>query len=276
MQEQNMTPEGILENIVADALVVGALTVAAALALLIGRWRQHARLLRFLGCSIEDPLIVVYFSTLVIQHGGALDFRGITRTYVGPAVPESEYLLARTISAAVEVPASDWIPRLLVRAIRLIPNRRVKGWLGPHEAEVRYELSPLQVPVELPHAPTICLGSPGYNYASDFYLSNLNPFLVFGGGAHPDVRHAGGDPVSFAGDVGMLQRLHTPEGLPVYLAAGLGTNGTRGALQHLITDWQNLERRFGDGEFALALGFPWFAQDPFGFRRPTELLSLSR
>jgi hypothetical protein len=271
-----MTLGGILENIVADALVVGATTIAAVVILATSRWRKHARLLRFVGCTPEHSLIVVFFSTLVIQPGGALDFRGIARTYAGPAVPESEYLLARTLSAALEAPTSHLLAQFLVRAMKFIPNRRIRCWLGPSEAAVQYELSPLQVPVRLPTAPTICLGSPGYNYASDFYLSNLNPLLTFGGGAQPDIRQPGGPQVSYAGDVGMLQRLRTPDGYPVYIAAGLGTNGTRGALQHLIADWQRLEKRFGDGEFALALGFPWFQDDPFGFRRPTELLALTR
>jgi len=264
---------GVVENLVADLVFLVGIAACAALLLATTRWRTYAQLLRFVGLRTDRPLLVVFFSTLVVRSGGSTGFNGMPRTYSGPAVPEAEWKEARTISRAIEAPSRGLFARLLINAIGRIPSSGLREWLGPQEIEVQYELSYLQVPAPLPAAVTICLGSPGYNYASHVYLSTLSPLLVFVGGGIQD--HAG-RPVTHNGDVAMLQRLHTNEGFPIYIAAGLGVNGTRGALRHLFADWKDLNRRFGNGDFALALGFPWFQQDPFGFERPVELLALSR
>jgi len=271
-----MTFGGVLENIVADVIFLVALTVIATALVVVTRWQTRARLLRFLGCRSDTPLLFVFFSTLVVRQFGSMGFDGVARSYSGPAVPEAEYLLARTISDAIEAPSRGLFARLLVLAIQRIPWDRTKRWLGPQEVEVRYELSHLQVPVPLPDAATICLGSPGYNYVTHTYLSTLNPLLAFGPGSNPGIVDEKGTLITYAGDVGMLQRLGRDDGFPVYIAAGLGVNGTRGALKHLFASWRQLEKRFGNADFALALGFPWFPQDPFGSHHPVELLALSR
>jgi hypothetical protein len=271
-----MTLEGILENLVADALVLVGVTVGGIVVLIVTRWRTHTRLLRFLSCQYEMSRLVVFFSTLVVRQWGSLGFDGLPRSYAGPAVPETEYLIARTISRALELPAQGWFSRLLARALQVIPGERTRYWLSSRDIEVEYELSPLQIPVPLPAAVTLCLGSPGYNYATSFYLSNLNPLLTFGPDPHPDIRESTGAAVAHNGDIGMLQRLRTTGGFPVYFAAGLGVNGTRGAVEYLFTEWRSLEERFGTADFALALGFRWFHEDPFGFHRPIELRALSR
>jgi hypothetical protein len=271
-----MTLGGLLENIIADVIFLTGITICATVLLATTRWRTQARLLRFLGLQTDKPLLVVFFSTLVVRQGGSTGFDGVRRTYSGPAVPEAEWKEGQIVSRALEVPGRGLLARLLMTAIRRIPWDRVRDWLGPQEVEIQYELSYLQVPAPLPAAVTICLGSPGYNYATDVYLSTLSPLLTFSGGPNPDIRDESGNPVTHDGDVGMLQRLRRDDGLPVYIAAGLGTNGTRGALQRLFTAWRDLEKRFGTGDFALALGFPWFRDDPFGSQRPVELLALSR
>jgi hypothetical protein len=271
-----MSLGGVLENIVADIIFLAILTVSAAALVIVTRWRTHARLLRFLGCRSDQPRLFVFFSTLVVTRFGSIGFGGVAQSYSGPAVPEAEYLLTRTISDAVETPSRSLFSRFLILAIQRIPWDRMKRWLGPQEVEVRYELSPLQVPVPLPNAATICLGSPGYNYVTHTYLSTLNPLLTFGPGSNPGIIDGNGNPVMYPGDVGMLQRLGRNDGFPVYIAAGLGVNGTRGALKHLLASWPQLERRFDTADFALALGFPWFPQDPYGSQHPVELLALSR
>ena len=267
---------GVLENIVADVIFLAILTVSGTALVVVTRWQTRARLLRFLGCRSDTPLLFVFFSTLVVKQFGSMGFDGVARSYSGPAVPQAEYLLSRTISDAIEFPSRGLFTRLLVLAIQHIPWDRTKRWLGPQEVEVRYELSHLQVPVPLPAAATICLGSPGYNYVTDTYLSTLNPLLAFGPGSNPGIVDEKGTLITYAGDVGMLQRLHRNDGFPVYIAAGLGVNGTRGALKYLFASWRKLEKRFRTGDFALALGFPCFQNDPFGSERGVELAAFSR
>jgi hypothetical protein len=92
----------------------------------------------------------------------------------------------------------------------------------------------------------------------------------------PEIQDRSGTAVTHDGDIGMLQRLRREDGFPVYVAAGLGINGTRGALQYLFANWRDLAKEYGNHDFAVALGFPGFRQDPFGSQRPTKLLALHR
>ncbi|MEX0785064.1 MAG: hypothetical protein WD939_00355 [Dehalococcoidia bacterium] len=272
-----MTWGGILENLVADfAFVVLITPLFATIVLAFTRWRPHAKLIRFLGCTPESKLVVVYFSNLNIQRGGAGDFRGQSRTYSGSAVPESEYALIQTISGAVEAPVNDWVSRLFSGLVDKVPGRAIKQWLGPFRVEVQYKLSPLATPATAPKAVTICLGSAGYNSMTDHYARTLQPLMWFSLDIPKELMQAEGPPIVHDGDIGLLHRLTVERGHVAYIAAGLGVNGTRGALRFLFSNWESLQRTYGEMDFAVALAFPWVSDDPTGRRPPIEIAELSR
>jgi hypothetical protein len=268
---------GITENIVADIIFVFAITpLFATLVLIMTRWRPHAQLIRFLGCTSQSLTIAVFFSNLKIQRGGAWDFRDLPRTYSGSAVPESEFALMQTITEALEAPVSDWLSRLISGLAKRVPGRKVRNWLGPRRVEVLYELSPLASPPRVPKAVTICLGSAGYNSVTDLYMSTMQPLMWFSLDIPKQLYQSGGTPIDHDGDLALLHRFRVEEGHVVYIAAGVGINGTRGALRFLFSNWRELDRKYSHREFAIALAFPSVYDDPFGFRRPTQLAELSR
>jgi hypothetical protein len=64
-------------------------------------------------------------------------------------------------------------------------------------------------------------------------------------------------PASDRHDIAILEKLTDRDrsNCSIIIAAGLGLLGTMGAVQYLIDHWPDLQRSYGDSDFALALQF---------------------
>ena len=153
-----MTCNAILENIVADVLVLFmGISVAWLYALAVGR----RRLLKFFGVA-KSRRVTLYVSRLNVLRFGSLGADGLFRSYQGSAVPFSEMRVAERfrdlfnyfVPSWVDKPA--WLKRLLISDVEL---EIMQGPPVMKDTSGAYTL--------------ITLGSPAYNQVSRFVERKL-------------------------------------------------------------------------------------------------------
>ena len=109
----------------------------------------------------------------------------------------------------------------------------------------------------------ITVGSQGYNVVTNYCVSrNLAQLQISHNGTAIQVMKGKNKgevirPASNQHDIAILERLidHTRNDTTIIIGAGLGVIGTMGAIQYLIDHWHELDKTYGNREFALLLQF---------------------
>jgi hypothetical protein len=105
--------------------------------------------------------------------------------------------------------------------------------------------------------PTICLGGVGWNRATELYLQDAKYLLDFMS-KQIDPKY----------DVGYLAKFYAPRHRKtVIVAAGAGINGTRAAVRHLVSMWNQLQKMYGDQNFIITFVCPHRVHDDEGYKK---------
>lgn len=271
--------QGIFSDLVASFiwLLMGILVTMVFRGLtLIPSMRQRIKLFRFLGINKDRPEFRVYLSTVFVQPGGSVDSKGTPRTYAGPATPGNELAVIQPLTNLFHSRALGNLSA---------PMRR---WLGAKVHWAFQGIYPLVSPSpektsQVEPTNTLVVGSEYYNTAGELYMETGDPFLempensetirVRKGPRSGDVFRRRPNHID---DVAILEKLlDEVRGTTIFLAAGLGVVGTRGAVQYLIDDWATLQKDFGDKPFAVCLRFQDIAKDPGAYQKPVKLADFS-
>jgi hypothetical protein len=261
-------------NVSGDLIATALIVIVGFGLAVIAFWGPRRKLLRFFGVRPLKASLRIYASNLDIVPGGARDFRGTPRSYQGAAIPEYEFL-------AVEPVARLFYSRLLENFPVEWRERLEQRFWNLHNVRPILTLSPLnEQDIEFDNL--ISLGSSGYNVVTDYYerhhkmkihfdVSDMqSPFKIRDG-----KRKGEAIPLTQGLDMSILEKIRdVNHGTVVFISAGWDINGTRGALQFLVNNWEPLERVFGDEEFAICLHFPHRSVDPDGYRKPQVILSI--
>jgi hypothetical protein len=162
-----------------------------------------------------------------------------------------------------------WVPEVIIR--------RLESWGFFKRPEIIFQASP-QREQDIEFDNLILIGSQAYNVVTGYYITRGTPYLTL----EFDTTDPGvvirrgrntGERIPFGqDDLAVLLRIRDAEhGTTVFIGAGMGVNGTRGAIEYLMNNWEELRRVYGDQEFGLCLRFPSIIQDQKGFRRPDVL-----
>ena len=246
---------------IGDILLTAAPYVIGGLATFVGfiifGLSKQRKLLRFLGLDKESRRVIVYLSSLLIPRGCAVGFDGQPRSYQGITIPIEELSVSALLSKALRIDAFENIPP----AIRK-PLQKRSAIFRPITVDVN--ASPMQEnDIDFSTRSIITVGSQGYNvvtnYCVDHNLSQLQ--ITHNGNAIQIVqgRHRGETirRPSNQHDIAILEKLvdRTRNDTTIIVGAGLAVLGTMGAIHYLIDHWQELEKLYGDREFALVLQF---------------------
>lgn len=261
----------VLSNLISHLLLVMLGAVIALALYFVKVFPRYRRLLRFFGLSPASPQLRVYFSTLWIPSGTAQDAKGTSRSYQGPAVPEYELEVISTILR----PFIELQPRDLPQAV----SRRLVNWGLLTVPQIRFAPSPLD-DKHLQFENLILVGSRGYNVATEYYVTRGNPYFILDIESRlPTVSitrgRNKGENITAQADIAVLTKIIDQEhNTAVFIAAGLGVNGTLGAIEYLINHWSELQERYGDEEFGVCLKVPPIGEDPTGYRKQDVLRQL--
>jgi hypothetical protein len=268
----------LLVNVLAGLILVVLGWVIRAPLRLPFVYRKRDRLLGFFGVTKENLSQTIYLSTVFVTQGGSADFQGDRRTFSGPAVPDYELKAIQPLVQLFDDPFLDGLP---------VPLR---NWLSNTVHWSFRQLSPeiLASPRDrnqVRHGGSlITVGSQYYNSAGDLYTETLEPYLrmmVYSSLAIIQVQRGPreGDVIrqdfnATPQDFAILEKLHDhATDTTVFIAAGLGTLGTTGAVYYLARNWHELRQRFGDSPFALCLRFDDIVADPHAHLKPTEVFA---
>jgi len=130
---------------------------------------------------------------------------------------------------------------------------------------------------ELFSTPTISIGGPRHNLATQYYFTACQPSFLFEKceGNWKVIWNRGAQKgtvvnVPQGWEAAILLKVvdRSTQAQPmVFIAAGTEGPGTKAAVHYLITHWRELQREFGDGEFGICLKFPSVADIPEGYLR---------
>jgi len=269
---------GLGENIVANILAT-ILIALAGWVLSIGLrlpfvFRKRRRLFGFLGIGQGRPSFTVYLSTVFVRPGGSVDFRGASRTFMGPAIPSAELSVVEPISRLFHEPVLDGLPNAVRRGL----GERVH-WSFQRIAPT-FSASP-QDRNRVEPGNILTIGSQYYNSAGDLYTETCSPILKMEQRGNSMIIRVQRGPRSGdtfeqrpgqMDDLAIVEKLKdTPTASTIFIAAGLGVVGTMGATQFIADNWEKLKQDFGNKQFAVCLRFQNVADDPQAFRKPVEL-----
>lgn len=163
---------GLFPNVLANILAAIALLIIGWIVSLILRlpfvYKNKRRLFEFFGLTKDLLDINVYLSTVFVRRGGSTDFRGIARTFFGPAIPSAELSVIQPFNRLFSNPFLDSLPDVF------------RNWLGEkvHWSFKRINPSFNPSPVsttDIRDGNIIAVGSHAYNTASDLYIKTMNP-----------------------------------------------------------------------------------------------------
>jgi len=237
-------------------------------------YRRRRNLFKFFGMSGSDARLTAYLSTVFVQPGGSLDFRGTARTFAGPAIPFAELSTVEPIAKLFSDPLLEGLPA----PIRAWLGNKVHWSFGSITPDFR--ASP-QDRNAVACGNLLTVGSQYYNSAGDLYTETLGTILkmeqvpqgmrirVQGGPRAGDsFQPRPGQP----DDLAIVEKLYDQATKStVLVAAGLGVVGTMGAVYFIVERWQELFEEFGTGRFAICLRFQNVVDDPSAFKKPIEL-----
>jgi len=265
-------------NVVGQILAGVAVAILGWLSSVVLRlpfiYRQRRELFRFFGITQDEQGFIVYLSTLFVLPGGSVDFRGTPRSFQGPAIAAAELGTFQPVSQLFLSPFLEGLPA------------PIRAWLGNRVHWTFRQILPEFAPSprdrrEVEPTNMLTVGSQYYNTARDLYANTGNPFLKMEqAGRRMAIRVRKGPRTgdvfesrpSRADDLAIVERLlDVAHKTTVFIAAGMGVVGTRGAVQYLIDNWAGLYKDFGTEPFAICLRFQDVASDPNAYKKPVEL-----
>ena len=258
----------IIVNVISTVLVW--FLIAVVVIIVLGRRRRKLR--RFFGLS-DRQRIVAYLSSMPIDPASMEDRQGIRGSHRGIVLPNVEFRCVAPLMAVFSSRWSDCIADFLVT---------MAGIYNLRKPEIDFAASPL-IEAEIRPVTTIAVGSIKFNTVTRYYLRTLAPFFDFYYDHDNDlcVRVSRGARVADAVhrdreyDIAVLQRLWDAENrMFVFLAGGLGANGSRAAVEFLVKNWSALADGYEEGEFGICLRCPWYDLDPTGYERSEVIMRL--
>jgi hypothetical protein len=230
---------------------------------------KQRKLLGFLGVDERSRRVIVYLSSLLIPHGCALGFDRQPRSYQGIAIPTGELSIGTPLSRALTIDPFESIPPVFRKRLQeknaLFRQTKVDVYASPmDEREIDFSTRSI-----------ITDGSQGYNVVTNYCIRhNLGQLQITDDGKTIRIvkgKHQGEiiSPPSNKHDIAILERIvdRSRNDTTIIIGAGLGVVGTTGAIQYLMDHWQELNKNYGNKEFALVLQF-----GPSGILPPEELL----
>jgi hypothetical protein len=256
---------GVVVNLFSNVVWAILLAILAVVLYFAKGLPKYRKLLRFFGISANKPKLRVYFSTLWIPAFGSVDVQGTPRSYQGPAIPEYEF----GVISPILQPFSALRPRGLPRSVM----QRLEAWGLFTIPCIEFGASPREEK-DLQFDNLILVGSRAYNVATNYYVNRGNPYLVLDFDSHQPavVVSRGknkGERITAQADMAVLVKIIDQEhNSTVFIGAGMGVNGTRGAIKYLFDHWEELQARYGNQEFGLCLKVPPINEDPLGYEKP--------
>lgn len=236
----------IFLNLAANILTA----IVGAVGAYVTGWLPKRAQQRWMGMVAKQPSLQIYTSNLKIKRGGteAVEGETITAGFVGSAMNEREYQSALKLRDSLR-------PSRIIEVFAELINRRLEQTdvhvCPPKWDERRAPLSNL-----------VFLGSPIYNSGTKYYLQDNRriKFVLstdnkrvlkieeqeFTRKSEPD-----GTP-NPSDDVGMICRTNKG-GRSIFICAGLGTEGTCDAANHLAVRWRSIREMCGSREFIILL-----------------------
>jgi len=242
-------------------IIGGFITVLALL--YFGRyWWRTQKMRRFFGQD-RAPKLIIYLSTLWIPQFSSVDPDGVPRSFKGPALPTGELSAVADISRMFETEKLNIPRRIRPFVDSLWPLKPVTLIFSPsprQEKDIEFEN-------------IIAVGSFAYNTASRYYQRHGNPYLKIQDGVQGILIDKGprkGEVIAPTSDLAILERMIDETwNRVIFHCAGLGVNGTLGAVRYLSNHWEEMYNRYGrDGAFAYVMECPWEHQDPKGYQKP--------
>jgi hypothetical protein len=241
--------------------------------------RRRHKLYRFFGITGGKP-VVVYFSTVFTGYGST-DAQGrdltsvLVKQQISPteireaALPDGEFQVIPAISQLFASRLVEVVPDML--------SGLADSFWMLKRPKLEFKLSP-QKPEELRATSSICVGGPAFNSATAYYLLTCRPFLTFvresdtNDKEHIEVARGNktGTVITheLGWDVAVLNRVTDTESKnTIFIAAGLGVNGTRAAVDYLISNWEKLAKTYQDQDFGICLKCPGSSIEPEGYRK---------
>jgi hypothetical protein len=222
--------EGIFVNLISDFIFL-ALTIFLVFIFL--RVTKRSKLLSFFSVKESKP-IVIYLSNLTIRPGGAVGVDGIPRSYQWGAIPQYEV---------------DLIPRLQRLFNFIIPG--LESQPGPlrsllfSDVEVNIRASPLQPGNVARDCTFIAVGSTGYNMASkriEEEFHSTGRFIETADAVGIQAAKLAPEYDSRCSFVERVRDQSTEQ--TAFYVAGLSICGTVGAVNYLVTRWDNLAKKY--------------------------------
>lgn len=258
----------IVTNIISDLILW--LFLGITLAILLSRRRR--RLQGFFG-TLKEKSLIVYLGSFSIDSGAIIDRYGNTNKSPQTAISTRDFYVVPILSSLFESTVFDFIAELLsslVGVFLLIKQPNITFLPSPQKEE------------DLEHTNTIAIGGPRFNLATEYYLKTGKPYFEFERKSNTWIAKIGrgsrsGETVlpPQGNDIGLIQKVYdTEHQSTVFIAAGIGINGTRTAVDYLVKNWEELRRIYTDNEFGIALTCPHQSIDPDGYKKSTVLLRL--
>ncbi len=225
----------VVTNVISNFVFVFIIGIFLWLANLLFQLGRLGKAYRFFGFRAKIPLRI-YVSGF--EHLGVKTKRVVNAIEYETAV-EMRDTLKRLPGSGFVRKLMDFLAGLIGQDIRL--------------PESDIEVSPLAEVSEVPYPRSMLLiGGPVSNQVSKFYLSQGTTQFRFDQATEKYQEHGkdGYQAIQSSGDVAVLEKRVFGEQV-VILAYGFGEEQTRRAVQHLIRNWEGLQKRHGNGEFGI-------------------------
>jgi hypothetical protein len=230
----------ILAEIIAAVLIAIFVLLIAFPFRLPFIYRKRRKLFQFFGVSKQNHKFIVYLSSVYVLREGSVDFRGVQRTFEGPAVPAAELSV---IEPLVRLFANPFLDGL---------SPKIRSWLGNRIHWTFSQITPIVMASpkdkgQVESGNILTVGSQYYNSAGDLYTESCDPILKFEqvnermvikvkkGSREGDIFEQ--RPERFD-DLAIVEKLlDSATNSTVFIAAGLGVVGTVGSVHYLINNW---------------------------------------
>ncbi|MCI0549640.1 MAG: hypothetical protein L0287_01660 [Anaerolineae bacterium] len=263
--------QDVLSNIIATIFIAVSGWILSVILRIPFIYHKRRKLFSFFNISKENPTLTAYLSTVFVQSGGSVDFRGVARTFRGAATPSAELSTIEPIVKLFDDANLDSLPST------------IRDWLGNkvhwsfHKVKPVFITSP-QDKNQVAQGNIFTVGSQYYNSIADFFSETNEPILKIESGVIIRVNKGQriGDVFEQrkgqSDDLAVVEKLYDKaNNRVVFFAAGLGVVGTLGAVNYVINNWSKLEKEYKTEPFAVCLRFQNVLHDPHAYKKPIEL-----
>ena len=265
--------QDVLSNIIASVVIAVSGWILSILLRLPFVYRKRRRLFLFFNISKGNPNLTTYLSTVYVQTGGSVDFRGIARTFSEPAIPSAELSAIEPIAKLFNDLHLDSLPIA------------IRNWLGNKVHWSFQDIRPVftaspQDRNQIAQGNIFTVGSQYYNSIADLFSETGNPILKMvqvGQGMVIRVNKGQRTGDIFEQrqeqeDLAIVEKLYDEaNNRVIFFAGGLGVIGTIGAVNYIVDNWAKLETDFNTAPFAVCLRFQNTLRDPHAYKKPIEL-----